>query len=213
MLLNAHEPPFGASEVLIGVRVALDSCNPSSSGTAIGITSPLLGEGKTTLAFNLAKCIADGGKRVLLVDADLRSRSLTRALAPQNRRGLTEVLSGALPLTDIAVMPELGFYLLPLPLNRIPMRPPDILSSREMGDMLDRAKSIFDYVLLDLPPAIDHVDACAAANQLDVFVLIAEWGRTKLTDLEDVWTRCDRIAERVVGIVVNKAPRSSDRRC
>jgi capsular exopolysaccharide synthesis family protein len=208
-VLNAHDSPFGASEVLIGVRVALDSCNPSSTGTTIGITSPHLGEGKTTLAFNLSKCIADGGKRVLLVDADLRSQSLTRALAPQNRRGLTEVLKGALPLSDVAVMPGLGFHLLPLPLDRIPVRPPDILSSREMGEMLDSAKSIFDYVVLDLPQAIDHVDACAAANQLDVFVLIAEWGRTKLADLEAVWTRCDRIAERVVGVIVNKVPPGS----
>jgi Mrp family chromosome partitioning ATPase/capsular polysaccharide biosynthesis protein len=209
-LLNAHESPFGASEVLIGVRVALDACNPSSTGTTIGITSPHLGEGKSTLAFSLAKSIADGGKRVLLIDADLRRLSLTRALAPESRRGLLEVLGGALPLADIAVMPGLGFHLLPLPLDRVLRRPPDILSSRQMGEMLDSAKSIFDYVVLDLPPAIDHVDACAAANQLDLFVLVAEWGRTKIADLEAVWARCDRIAERMVGVIVNKVPPGSE---
>jgi len=95
-------------------------------------------------------------------------------------------------------------------LNRIPVRPPDILSSRQLREMLDSAKSTFDYVVLDLPPAIDHVDACAAANQLDLFVLVAEWGRTKITDLEAVWARCDRIAERVVGVIVNKVPRGSE---
>jgi Mrp family chromosome partitioning ATPase/capsular polysaccharide biosynthesis protein len=208
--LNAHESPFGASEVLLGVRIALDACNASSTGTTIGITSPHLGEGKTTLAFNLAKCIADGGKRVLLIDADFRSLSLTKSLAPQSRRGLPEVLRGALPLSDIDVMPGLGFHLLPLPLDRIIRRPPDILSSRQMGEMLDCAKSTFDYVVLDLPPAIDHVDACASASQLDLFVLVAEWGRTKTTDLEAVWTRCDRIAERMVGVIVNKIPPGSE---
>jgi Mrp family chromosome partitioning ATPase/capsular polysaccharide biosynthesis protein len=209
-LLNAHDSPFGASEVLIGVRVALDACNPSSIGTAIGVTSPRFGEGKTTLAFNLAKCIADGGKRVLLIDADLRSLSLTKALAPQSRRGLPEVLRGALPLTDAAVTPGLGFHVLPLPLDRPFRRPPDILSSRQMGEMLESAKSTFDYVVLDLPSAIDHVDACASANQLDLFVLVAEWGRTKTADLEAVWTRCDRIAERMVGVIVNKVPPGSE---
>lgn len=208
--LNAQEFPFGDSEVLIGTRVALDACNPSSTGTTIGITSPRLGEGKTTLAFNLAKCIADGGKRVLLIEADFRSLSLTRALAPQCRRGLPDVLRGALPLTDIAVMPGLGFHVLPLPLDQIPLRPPDILSSRAMEDMLNSAKSTFDYVVLDLPPAIDHVDACASASQLDVFILVAEWGRTKIAELEAVWARCDRIAERVVGIIVNKVPPGSE---
>ena len=208
--LNVGDSFSGAGESLIDVRVAVDACNRSPTGTSIGITSPRLGEGKTTFAFNLAKCIADGGKRVLLVDADLRSLSLTRELAPQSKRGLPEVLRGALALTDLAVMPGLGFHVLPHPLDRIPQRPPDILSSRQMREMLDSAKSTFDYVLLDLPPAIDHVDACASANQLDLFVLVAEWGRTKITDLEALCTRCDRIDERVVGIIVNKVPPGSE---
>jgi capsular exopolysaccharide synthesis family protein len=209
-LLNADDLLSGAGDLLIGVRVALASWNPSSTGTSIGITSPRLGEGKTTIAFNLAKCIADGGKRVLLIDADLRSLSLTRALAPQSKRGLPEVLSGALALTDIAVMPELGFHVLPQPLDRVPQRPPDILSSRRMREMLHSAKSTFDYVVLDLPPAIDHVDAYALADQLDLFALVAEWGRTTITDLEAVWARCDHIAERMVGIIVNKVPPGSE---
>ena len=209
-LLNADDSPSGAGELLIGVRVALDACNHSSTGTSIGITSPRFGEGKTTVAFNLAKCIADGGKRVLLIDADLRRLSLTKALAPQSECGLPEVLRGAVALTDIAVMPGAGFHLLAQPLDRITRRPPDILSSRQMREMLDSAKLIFDYVVLDLPPVIDHVDACASANQLDLFVLVAEWGRTRITDLEAVWARSDHIAERVVGIIVNKAPRGSE---
>jgi len=206
---NVGDSLSGAGESLIGVRVAVDACNRSSTGTTIGITSPRLGEGKTTLAFNLAKCIADGGKRVLLVDADLRGLSLTRELVPQSKRGLPEVLRGTLALTDLAVMPGLGFHLLPQPLDHIPQRPPDILSSRQMREMLDSAKSAFDYVILDLPPAIDHVDASASANHLDLFVLVAEWGRTKIADLEAVWTRCERIAERTVGIIVNKVPPGS----
>jgi Mrp family chromosome partitioning ATPase len=211
MLLNTRDCPFGTSEMLIGVRVALDACNKrSSTGTSIGITSPRLGEGKTTLAFNLAKCIADGGKRVLLIDADLRSLSLTRALAPLCKRGLPEVLRGGLALTDIEVMPGLGFHILPQPLDRIPKRPPDILSSRQMRDMIEKAKCAFDYVVLDLPAALDHVDAFASADQLDLFVLVAEWGRTTIADLEAVWARCDPIAERMVGIIVNKVPRGSE---
>jgi len=208
--LNVHKCPASASESLIGVRVALDACSRSSTGTSVGITSPRFGEGKTTVAFHLAKCIADGGKRVLLIDADLRSLSLTKALAPQSKCGLPEVLKGALALTDVAVMPGVGFHVLPQPLDRVPRRPPDILSSRQMREMVDSAKSIFDYVVLDLPPAIDHVDACASADQLDLVVLVAEWGRTKITDLEAVWARCDHIAERLAGIIVNKVPSDSE---
>lgn len=210
MLLNADDSPSGAGELLIGIRVALDACNHSSTGTSVGITSPRLGEGKTTVAFNLAKCIAEGGKRVLLIDTDLRGLSLTRALAPQSKCGLSEVLRGTVALSDIAVMPEVGFHVLAQPLDCSPGRPPDILSSRQMREMLDSAKLTFDYVVLDLPAALDHVDACAAAKQLDLFILVAEWGRTRITDLEAVLARSDHVAERVVGIIVNKAPRSSE---
>jgi Mrp family chromosome partitioning ATPase len=210
ILFTGHKYSSGGSEPLIGIRIALNACSGSSSTPAsIGITSPHLGEGKTTLAFNLAKSMADSGKRVLLVDADLRSLSLTRELVPQAKRGLPEVLRGTLALTDIGVVPGLGFPVLAQPLDRIPQRPPDILSSRQMREMLDGAKSKFDYVVLDLPAAIDHVDACALASHLDLFVLVAEWGRTKTADLEAVWTRCDHLAERVAGVVVNKVPRGS----
>jgi capsular exopolysaccharide synthesis family protein len=211
-LLNSRDSLSDAGETLIGVRVALDARNHSSTGSSIGITSPRSGEGKTTVAVNLAKSIADSGKRVLLIDADLRSPSLTRVLAPQSRHGLPEVLRDALALTDLAVVPGLGFHVLPQPLDRIPARPPDILSSSQMREMLDSAKSIFDYVVLDLPPAIDHVDAYASASQLDHFVLVAEWGRTRITDLEAVWASSDHIAERMVGVIVNKAPRGYELR-
>jgi succinoglycan biosynthesis transport protein ExoP len=79
-----------------------------------------------------------------------------------------------------------------------------------MRGLLDSARTVFDYVVLDLPPALDHVDACASANQLDLFVLVAEWGRTKMTDLEAVWSRCDPIAERMVGVIVTKVPPGSE---
>jgi succinoglycan biosynthesis transport protein ExoP len=210
ILLTGDKYPCGASELLVGLRIALDACSESPSTAAIiGITSPHLGEGKTTLALNLAKSMADGGKRVLLVDADLRGLSLTRELAPQTERGLPEALRGTLALTDIGIVPGLGFPVLAQPLDRIPLRPPDILSSRQMGEMLERARSKFDYVVLDLPGAIDQMDAYASASHLDFFVLVAEWGRTKTADLEAVWTRCDQLAERVAGVVVNKVPRGS----
>jgi Mrp family chromosome partitioning ATPase len=209
-LYTRYEHPYGASELLVGLRIALDACRESSSTAAIiGITSPHLGEGKTTLAFNLAKSMADGGKRVLLVDADLRRLSLTRELVPQTERGLPEALRGTLALTDIGIVPGLGFPVLGHPLDRIPQRPPDILSSRQMREMLEGARSKFDYVVLDLPGAIDHMDAYASASHLDFFVLVAEWGRTKTADLEAVWARCDQLAERVVGVILNKVPRGS----
>ncbi|WP_431311090.1 tyrosine-protein kinase family protein [Methylobacterium nigriterrae] len=209
ILLAGEKDPSCAGEALIGLRLALDALrDPSSGAVSIGITSAHSGEGKTTLAFNLAKSMADAGTRVLLVDADLHGLSLTRELAPQSNRGLPEAHRGTFSLADVEPVPALGFPVLAQPLDRVPRRP-DVLSSRQMREMLDAARSKFDYVVLDLPAVLEHVDACAAAIHLDFFVLVAEWGRTKIADLEAVSARCDQITERVVGTFVNKVPRGS----
>src|SRR5207302_1290544 len=103
----------------------------------------------------------------------------------------------------------LGFPVLVQPLGRVSRRPTDVPGSRQMREMLDAARNEFDYVVFDLPGVLEHVDACAAAIHLDFFVLVAEWGCTKMADLEAVLARCDQLAERVVGTFVNKVPRGS----
>lgn len=210
IMLASDKDRACASETLIGLRIAMDTFrHPSSGAVSIGIASPHSGEGKTTLAFNLAKSMADGGARVLLVDADLHGLSLTKELAPEANRGLSEALGGALALADVEPVAGLGFTLLAQPLDHVPRRPADVLSSRQMRELIDAARVRFDYIVLDLPAVLEHVDACAAANHVDLFVLVAEWGRTRVADLEAVSARCDQIAERIVGTFVNKVPRGS----
>jgi polysaccharide biosynthesis transport protein len=205
IVLAGETDPSCAREALIGLRIALNAYRNSSSGAvSLGIVSAHSGEGKTTLAVNLAKSMADAGMRVLLVDADLHGLSLTKELAPEANRGLSEALAGAFALADLEPVPGLGFPVLRQSLDRFYRRPADVLSSRRMREMLDAARSEFDYIVLDLPAVLEHVDACAAANQIDLFLLVAEWGRTKIADLEAVSARCDQIAERIVGVFVNK---------
>src|SRR5262249_40394656 len=150
----------------------------------IGITSAQQGEGKTTVAINLAHAMADAGKSVLLVDADLRNRTLTGLLAPASKQGLRDAVKGTVDLGALPQCTQFGFWLLPESSNDELISPPSILSSAAMRQMLAAARRHYDYIVLDLPSTIDHIDVGAIAGLLDGFLLVTEWGRTTIDDVE-----------------------------
>jgi succinoglycan biosynthesis transport protein ExoP len=190
-------------ETLVAFHFAiLGSDEPSCR--SIGITSARTGEGKTTVAFNLAYAIASSGKRVLLIDADLRNPSLSRVLATRSDRGLFDAVNGTLSPNDIGQLHKYGFWFLPHSPGHNPKSPPDMLSSAGMRDLLNGAKTKYDCVVIDLPSALDYVDVRAIANQLDGVVLVSEWGRTTIDDLEHITMRFPRLMERLAGAFINK---------
>jgi succinoglycan biosynthesis transport protein ExoP len=193
-----------AWETLMNIRVAVDMRDPVSGCRVIGITSVSDHEGKTTLALNLADSIADSSKRVLLVDADLRERSLTKLLAADCNRGLPEALTGSLAVSDLLPCPNFGFHLLPEPLDHSIKYPPELLSSKNMRELLAQARKSYDYVIIDLPAALDRADVLAIAVLIDSFVLVAEWQRTSIDDLEHVLLASSVLRERLVGGIINK---------
>jgi succinoglycan biosynthesis transport protein ExoP len=193
-----------AREALINIRVAIDARNYVSGCRVIGITSARDHEGKTTVALNLADSIAGSGKRVLLVDGDLRARSLTTLLASDCVRGLPEALAGSLALNDLLPCPNFSFHLLPQPPGQDDKCPPEVLSSKDMRALLAQARRKYDYVIIDLPAALDHVDAVTMAGLIDAFVLVAEWQRTRIDELEQVLLASGVFSERLVGAVINK---------
>jgi succinoglycan biosynthesis transport protein ExoP len=148
--------------------------------------------------------MASSGKRVLLIDADLRNPSLSRVLATRSDRGLFDAVNGTLSANDIGQLHKYGFWFLPHSPGHNPKSPPDMLSSAGMRDLLNGAKTKYDCVVIDLPSALDYVDVRAIANQLDGVVLVSEWGRTTIDDLEHITMRFPRLMERLAGAFINK---------
>jgi polysaccharide biosynthesis transport protein len=171
---------------------------------SIGIISARTGEGKTTVAFNLAHAMASSGKRVLLIDADLRNPSLSRVLATRSDRGLLDAINGTLAPNDISQHDKYGFWFLPNLPGHNPKSPPDMLSSAGMRDLLNGTKAAYDCIVIDLPSALDYIDVRAITNLLDGVVLVSEWGRTKMDDLENIVMRFPRLMERLAGAFINK---------
>lgn len=192
-----------AGESLRGIKVALDQSG-SGQGHVIGISSPRRGAGKTTLAYNLALLAARCGGRTLLIDGDLRRSTLTRSLTPKHQPGLVALMAGQVDVSECVVehRPLLDF----LGETSGPgvAHPSEILGSAAMVSTIDRLRKAYDYIIIDLPPLLDCVDVRASAPAIAVFILVAEWGKTPVEDLDRALASCDLVVERLLGVAVNK---------
>ena len=204
--------PFSATaEALRYIKVAID-LHPKGA-KVIGIVSALPGEGKTTVATGFAAFVAKGGARTLLIDADLRNPSMTRALGYPNAPGLVNMVADKSDFADLVVTDsKYQFDFLPSSTRMKPSNSSDILNSPAMKEMLRAVKSNYDYVLVDLPPILPVVDVKAVAHLFDAFVLVVEWGSTSADEILKAVGASPILSERLLGGVLNKADEAVMRR-
>ncbi|AXV14998.1 chromosome partitioning protein ParA [Neorhizobium sp. SOG26] len=193
--------PF--AETLRNVRLAAELEIPKR-GKVIGIISVVAGEGKSTVAINLAKLLAQGASTIL-IDADLRNPGATRTIAQHAQEGLLEVLlSGDPPSSRALKDPESGALFLPTVMKRRIPRSSELLASGHMARLLAQAAEAHDYVLLDLPPVAPIIDARAVMPHLDAFVLVVEWGKTPPKLVAEILAAEPQLKELCLGIILNK---------
>jgi succinoglycan biosynthesis transport protein ExoP len=197
-------PSSRFAESIRSIRLAVDLDARSESSKVVGLTSTLPNEGKSTIAASLAQLIAGGGKRVIVVDCDLRNPSLSATLAPLAGVGIADVVSGARSLEDTVwtdAVTKLDF----LPgKGASPSDAIDILSNDQTKKLFDQLRETYDYVIVDLPPLAPVVDARAVAALLDSFVLVVEWGRTTADVIEHALNTAPNVYDSLLGVVLNK---------
>ena len=147
----------------------------------IAVTSSLPGEGKTTTAVCFARVLALAGRRVVLVDCDLRRPRIAKVMGIEGERGWTDVVAGALPL-DKALVADPKTPAKVLPLGRRGGQ--SSLESKALYDLLDQLGRDFDVVVLDAPPVLPIVDTRLLAQKVDATVLLVRWRRTPLKAVE-----------------------------
>lgn len=167
----------------------------------IVITSSVMDEGKSTVASNLACAIASSGKRVLLVDADLRRRSLGAMLDLHNANGIYGVLSGRCSLRAAMTVTEIpNLYFMDCEPN-VP-NPADIFSTRRFAVLMDKLAQTFDYVLFDTPPIGMFVDAAVISNLADGTLMCVRQNATKRDMAGKALQQLQAADANVIGIVM-----------
>lgn len=168
------------------------------------ITSSVPNEGKSSVAFDLSKTMAEGGKKILMVDADLRKSVLAAKYHIQGiDKGLSHYLTGQAEIEDIIYETETeGFYLsVAGPLSPDPT---SLLDSDQFQKFIDKVREDYDYVIIDAPPLGVVIDAVIIGKYCDGAVLVIEQGVIKRKVVQDVIKQLKRGEVRILGAVLNK---------
>lgn len=170
----------------------------------IAITSALPKEGKTTIAVCLARSIASGGEKAVLVDCDLRQRGATRMIGAEgDRPGLVEVLKGEVSLDEALLLDEeSGCRILPLP--RYPGDIGDLLVGEAMDKLLSELRDRFGYVVLDTAPTLPVADTRVLATKVDTVVFVARWRKTSDHAIKAALRLLPAKLSNVAGVVLSR---------
>ncbi|EPE97359.1 polysaccharide biosynthesis tyrosine autokinase [Rhizobium grahamii] len=193
------------AETLRNAKLASDVMFQGKSDRVIGVVSAMPGEGKSTTAANFAALLASSGKRTLLIDADLRNPGLTRMLRNPPQQGLVEAVLGEVPWASaVKIDPITKLAILPVLSNDHLMHTSELLASQGMFNLMENARKMFDYIVVDLAPLGPVIDAKAFAPQVDGFLFVTEWGSTPTSVVRDLLNAEPQIKSKILGVILNK---------
>ncbi len=206
-VLALREPRSPIVEAFRMLRTNLRFADAVTSLHSLLITSDQPGEGKSTVAANLAVVMAQAGLKVVLIDADLRRPTQHQKFAVTSQWGLTDILlrdpadwpgmTLACPVPDVVLIPS----------GALPPNPAELLGSRKMQQLLEFLRGTYDLIIIDAPPVQPVTDALVLARQVDGVLWVAAYGITHPGALAWSKQQADRIGARSVGVVLNRVPR------
>ena len=186
------------------LRARIESIRRTREIRSIAITSTLAREGKTTTSMNLALSFGlDVERKTCLIDCDLRTPGVHRALSNSPPEGLAEVLQDEAKLEDALVqVPDTLLWVVPVRLR--PSHPSELLASRRMSRLLDEVYARFETVLIDSPPVVGLPDATTLVDLCDACVFVVSRARASRMEIETALERID--AQKIIGTVFNRSP-------
>lgn len=193
----------GFSEAYRSVRTSLQFATSHGVPRTLLLTSASPGEGKSTASLALARNFSELGRRVLLIDADMRNPSLHKKMAIDNAIGLSNFLAGAASLTDVLHYTEM-VGLAVITTGPLPPNPAELLQDDNMRRLLADGGELYDLVIIDGPPVMGLADAPILANLSEGVMLVVQAGSTRKTLAVNAVKRLQAARAQIVGVLINK---------
>ena len=196
---------FAAAESYKLLRTNLNFSLPEKPCHIIGVTSSVRGEGKSTTSVNIAYTIAQTGKKVLLIDADMRLPSVAAKLEIHGAPGLSNLIAGM--NAEQSCLRKSGYFdnWYILPAGDIPPNPSELLGSERMHALLERYSGVFDTVIIDLPPINIVADALVISKWTDGLIGVVRQNYTDKRALADCMYQVEKLGVKFLGFVMTDA--------
>jgi non-specific protein-tyrosine kinase len=209
--ISQEEPRSPVSEAFRTLRTNVQYTSVDHPPRVILVTSPTPGEGKTTVITNLAIVLAQSGRHVAIIDADMRRPTVHRKLGLNNHNGLSSlfvkpdaVLSGTLkrtPITNLSVITS----------GHLPPNPSELLGSQKMNTIIEALKMEVDIILIDTPPTNAVTDAAVLGSVVDGILLVMRPGITKQAAARQCVEQLRRVNAKILGVILNNIETKSSR--
>ena len=203
LVCTYHRPKAQSSEAFRAVRTALFFNAQGREHNVIQLTSPTPGDGKSTVAVNVAVSIAHAGKRVLLIDGDMRRPTIHHSFGIKSNEGFATVLSGDSRIDDVLFDCEEIEGLTIMPCGRKPTNPAELLTSPRFQSLVDHVRDQFDFVIIDTPPVLAVTDPCPIAARVDGTLLCLRIKKNIKISSDRATEILQNVGGNVIGVVVN----------
>lgn len=208
-LIAFKNPKSRAAEAFRTLRTNIQFSGLDENIKSIVVTSSGPGEGKSTVMINLAITIAQSGKRVIIMDCDLRKPTVHKKIGLPNSEGLTNLLIQEKKYEDI-IIPTNVPNLYALTSGPTPPNPAELLGTKKMKQVIADLEKAFDMILIDAPPVIAVTDAQIISTIADGTLVVTSYGNTEKFALVKTKELLDKVGARILGVVLNKVTEKSN---
>ncbi|WP_353805471.1 polysaccharide biosynthesis tyrosine autokinase [Acinetobacter baumannii] len=197
-----------AIESLRSIRTAIHFALANAKKNIIMIAGPSPEVGKSFISTNLATIFAQGNKRVLLIDADMRRGYMHKYFDVDVKPGLSELLSGQADLQKVLHKTQVA-NLDVITRGKSPTNPSEILSSNQFKELLEQLQSQYDHIIIDTPPVLAVTDGIIISQYTDVNLIVARYAKSQMKELELTVNRFEQAGVKVNGFILNDIQRAS----
>lgn len=209
-LVTYRNPKSPVAETFRTLRTNIQFMNAKRNLKSILITSTMPGEGKSWVSANLATTFAQAGKKVILIDADMRKGTQHKMFTVESKPGLSNYLLDVSENETVDILQYVkrtgveNLYLITC--GNVPPNPSELLASEGMINMVEKLKRTFDILIFDGTPGIIVTDAMIVSRLVDTTIIVAAHNETKKDNLQKVKKNLESVGASVAGVVINKVP-------